>query len=167
MESWYAVNCKPRQESVAEENLHRQGFHVYLPRIQTVRRARGRWVDGVEALFPRYLFIRVDPERRSLSPVRSTRGANGLVRFGGCAVMVPDEVIAALQRRQDPETGVVPNDRTLFAAGETIRVVDGPLAGMDGVFCEQDGDMRAILLLELLGKLHRTSVDRCWIAKAA
>ena len=30
-ERWFAVCCKPRQEAVAEENLLRQGFRVYLP----------------------------------------------------------------------------------------------------------------------------------------
>lgn len=167
MENWYAVSCKPRQESVAEEHLRRQGFHVYLPRIQVVKRRRGRWVDGVEALFPRYLFIRTDPDLCNVAPVRSTRGVNGLVRFGSHLAMVPDDVIAALQERQDPESGALPNDRPLFRAGESVKLVDGPLAGLEGIFCEQDGDMRVILLLDLLGKSHRTNVDRCWIAKVA
>ena len=38
---WYAVCCKPRQEAVAEENLLRQDFHVYLPRIRIRQRRRG------------------------------------------------------------------------------------------------------------------------------
>ena len=80
---WYAVCCKPRQESVAEDNLLRQGFHVYLPRIRIRQRRRKQWLDAVEVLFPRYVFIRIDPLRRSTAAVRSTRGVVGLVRFGG------------------------------------------------------------------------------------
>ncbi len=83
IERWYAVSCKPRQEAVAEDNLLRQGFHVYLPRIRIRQRRRRQWIDAVEVLFPRYIFIRVDPLRRSTATVRSTRGALGLVRFGG------------------------------------------------------------------------------------
>ncbi len=30
---WLVVTCKPRQETIAQENLLRQGFTVYLPRI--------------------------------------------------------------------------------------------------------------------------------------
>lgn len=37
MERWFAVCCKPREELVAQENLLRQGFHVYLPQIQVKR----------------------------------------------------------------------------------------------------------------------------------
>ncbi|MCI0507213.1 MAG: transcription/translation regulatory transformer protein RfaH, partial [Gammaproteobacteria bacterium] len=34
MKYWYTVHTKPRQEAIAEENLLRQGFTVYLPRMQ-------------------------------------------------------------------------------------------------------------------------------------
>jgi len=40
-------------------------------------------LNTVEPLFPRYLFIRVDPARCSTAPVRSTRGVSGLVRHCG------------------------------------------------------------------------------------
>ena len=79
----------------------RQGFHVYLPRIQVRRHRRGQWIDAVESLFPRYLFIRIDPHRSNIAPVRSTRGVVGLVRFGGQPAVVPDEVIDAPARGKE------------------------------------------------------------------
>ena len=167
IERWYAVCCKPRQETVAEENLLRQGFHVYLPRISIRQRRRGQWLDAVEVLFPRYIFIRIDTLQRSTAPVRSTRGVVGLVRFGGQPAVVPDAVMDALLRREDSASGLHQDKRPLFAAGEAIKLVDGPLVGMEGVFTEQDGDKRVIVLLELLGKANKVRVDRDWIAKAA
>ena len=167
IERWYAVCCKPRQETVAEENLQRQGFHVYLPRIRIRHRRRGQWLDVVEALFPRYVFIRIDPAQRSTAPVRSTRGAVGLVRFGGQPAVVPDAVIEALLQREDAASGMHQDKRAQFSAGEAVKFVDGPLAGMEGVFTEQDGDKRVIVLMELLGKANKVKVDRDWIAKAA
>ncbi len=167
VERWYAVCCKPRQEAVAEENLLRQGFQVYLPRIRIRQRRRGQWLDAVEVLFPRYVFIRVDPLRRSMATVRSTRGAVGLVRFGGQAAVVPDAVMDALQEREDAASGLHQDDRPLFSAGETVKLVDGPLAGMEGIFTEQDGDKRVIVLLELLGKANKVTLSRDWVARAA
>jgi len=166
-ERWYAVTCKPRQEAVAEENLLRQGFHVYLPRIRIRQRRRGHWIDAVEVLFPRYIFIRIDPQRRSTATVRSTRGAVGMVRFGGQPAVVPDAVMNALKQREDAASGMHEDQRPLFSAGEAIKLVDGPLAGMEGVFTEQDGDKRVIVLLELLGKANKVTVSRDWIARAA
>ena len=167
IERWYAVCCKPRQETVAEENLLRQGFHVYLPRIRIRQRRRGQWLDAVEVLFPRYIFIRIDPLRRTTAPVRSTRGVIGLVRFGGQPAVVPDSVMEALLQREDSASGLHQDKRPLFSAGEAVKFVDGPLAGMEGVFTEQDGEKRVIVLLELLGKANKVKVDRDWIAKAA
>jgi len=166
-ERWYAVCCKPRQEAVAEENLLRQGFQVYLPRIRIRQRRRGQWLDAVEVLFPRYIFIRVDPQRRSTATVRSTRGVLGLVRFGGQPAVVPDEVMQALLRREDAASGLHQDRRPLFCPGEAVKLVDGPLSGMEAVFTQQDGEQRVILLLELLGKANRVSVNRDWIARAA
>ena len=166
-DSWYAVCCKPRQEAVAEENLLRQGFHVYLPRIRIRQRRRGQWLDAVEVLFPRYIFIRVDPLRRSMATVRSTRGVVGLVRFGGQPAVVPDAVMDALREREDAASGLHEDKRPLFSAGEAIKLVDGPLAGMEGVFTQKDGDKRVIVLLELLGKANKVTVSRDWIARAA
>ena len=166
-ECWYAVCCKPRQEAVAEENLLRQGFRVYLPRIRMRQRRRGQWLDAVEVLFPRYIFIRIDPLRHSTATIRSTRGAVGLVRFGGQPAVVPDTVMHALRQREDAASGLHEDKRPLFSAGEAIKLVDGPLAGMEGVFTQKDGDQRVIVLLELLGKANKVTVSRDWIARAA
>ena len=167
VEHWYAVCCKPRQETVAEENLLRQGYHVYLPRIRNTHRRRGQWVDKVEPLFPRYLFIRIDTILRSTAPVRSTRGVSGLVRQGGLPAVVPEQVIEAIMRRADADSGLHQDNRPLFCAGDTIRLVEGPLAGMEGVFNEEDGERRVIVLLELLGKTNKMKVNRDWVVSAA
>ena len=166
-EYWYVAWCKPRQEPVAEENLLRQGFRVYLPRIRARVRRRGQWLDSIEMLFPRYVFLRVDPERRSTATVRSTRGVVGLVRFGGEPAVVPDKVMEALFRHEDSVSRLHMDDRPLFTPGESVRLVGGPLAGVEGVFDEQDGDQRVFVLLDLLGKANRIRVSRDWVARAA
>ena len=99
--------------------------------------------------------------------MRSTRGAVGLVRFGGQPAVVPEAVMEALRQREDAETGLHQEERPLFRAGETVKLVDGPLIGMEGVFAEQDGEKRVIVLLELLGKANKVTVSRDWISQAA
>jgi len=166
MDYWYAVCCKPRQEVVAEENLLRQGYRVYLPRIQSTRRRRGQWVNAVEPLFPRYLFIRVDPIQRSTAQVRSIRGVVGMGRYGGQPAVVPEEVIDAIVQREDADSGLHQNNRPLFFAGESIRLAEGPLAGREGVFAKEAGEDRVIVLMELLGKTNKISVTRDWAVPA-
>lgn len=164
---WYVACCKPRQEVVAEENLLRQGFDVYLPRMKMARRRRGQWLDTIEVLFPRYIFICLNPLLRSTASVRSTRGVVDLVRFGGQPAKVPGSVIDALLRRANSDSGLHEDIRPLFNEGDLIRLVDGPLSGMEAVFAEQDGGKRVSVLLELLGKAHKVQVSRDWVAQAA
>jgi transcription antitermination factor NusG len=59
------------------------------------------------------------------------------------------------------------DSRAPFCAGEQVKLVDGPLVGMEGVFTQQDGDKRVIVLLDLLGKAHNLALSRDWIARAA
>lgn len=152
---------------MAEEHLRRQGFDVYLPRLMTRQRRNGAWREGVQALFPRYLFVRVDRLRQSVAPIRSTRGAVGLVRLGGEPAMVPDEVIEAIRARAEAETGLHADPARSFRRGVRVAVVEGPLAGLEGIFTSDDGEQRAVILMELLGKTHRVRVSRDWIAQAA
>lgn len=165
---WFAVFCKPRREAVAEENLLRQEYCVYFPRICVRQRQRGQWVDVIEALFPRYVFIRLDPLLRSTSTVRSTRGVVGLVRFGGLPAVVPDAAMDSLIRRAGANSGLHdPFESQRFDSGDPIRVVDGPLSGMEGVFAQRDGEKRVVVLLDLLGKANQIRVNRDWIVHAA
>ncbi|NIN33844.1 MAG: transcription/translation regulatory transformer protein RfaH, partial [Gammaproteobacteria bacterium] len=57
MKSWYLIHTKPRQEKLAEENLERQGYEIYLPMAEIRRKRRGRSVRVIDPMFPRYLFI--------------------------------------------------------------------------------------------------------------
>ena len=157
---WYLVYTKPRQESVAEENLQRQGFDIWLPRLRLSRRRRGRWVDAVEPLFPRYLFIRLQAGGDDFAPIRSTRGVSGLVRIGMEPAQVPDPVVQALQQAADPDSGLLNPEASPLAQGDLVEVLEGPFEGLRGVFQLQSGDERVVILLDVLGQANREKLSR-------
>ncbi len=158
MRHWFAVQCKPRQESLADENLQRQGYVTYLPRIRQRRLRRRQWVSSSEPLFPRYLFIHVDEAAQSLAPVRSTLGVSDLVRFGHLLRPVPEAVIDYL-RAAESETGERVEEEWPFGHGDSVEVLDGPLAGLEGVFQHPVAEARAMLLLDLLGRTTPVAVE--------
>ena len=159
MNYWFAVHTKPRQESVAEKHLLNQGFTTYLPKIRLRKQRRGKWARVVEPLFPRYLFIRCDPNVDSTAPVRSTRGAVGLVRIGSELRPVPDEVIAFLKQAEAQDEQLREDDSWPHRPGDRVQVLEGPFAGMEGIYQEPVADSRAVLLLELLGRVTPITVD--------
>ena len=144
--AWYVVHTKPRQEYRALENLQRQGYTCFLPTLQVEKLRRQRVHMVTEPMFSRYLFIQLDSTSQNWSPIRSTLGVSKLVSFGHEPAVVPHELIVAL--REVPVTKL----ERLFAPGDRIKVVNGPLQGIEGVYQAHDGETRAMVLVELLGQ---------------
>lgn len=154
---WYCVQTKPRAESTALEHLARQRFHCFLPRVRLIRLRGGRRSRVVEPLFPRYLFLQARPELESLAPVRSTRGVLGLVRFGGRIAEAPGVLIQRLIADADSE-GVILRPDNAPQPGDRVRIVEGLLQGLEGVYTQMAGEVRAVILLNFLGSAQRIVV---------
>ena len=151
--AWYLVQSKPRNETRALENLARQGYETYLPLMEVERLQHGRLLKKMEPLFPRYLFLHLEEGNDNWGPIRSTLGVAGLVRFGQAYAVVSDEVMDAVRERtQDIK-------KSLFESGDNVRVVSGPLLGLEGVFEIADGEQRSFVLLEFMQKQQRVSVS--------
>jgi len=157
---WYAVFTKPRSEARAEDNLRRQGFRCFLPWIQQARTRRTKRLVVAEPLFPRYLFVQLDPDWQSIAPIRSTLGVTSLVRFGGELAVVPEPVIATLLAKTDSVNGVVSLKPPCFTPGDEVMLLDGPLAGIRGIFQAASGEERVSIMLDLLGREVKVTVSR-------
>ena len=153
---WYAVATKARDEAVAKANLEHQDYQVFLPTISLKKRRRGRWVPVAEPLFPGYLFVLLVLGADDPAPIRSTMGCIGLVRFGQTYTPVPLSLIAALKGISEGEL-----DTPLpFNGGDKVRLIAGPFAGIEAIFDMPRGEDRAQVLLELLGKVQRLTVNQ-------
>lgn len=161
---WFAVLTKPRAEALAREHLARQGFECRLPRTRRLLRRADGMREIVEPLFPRYLFIRADPEAQDLGRVRSTRGVTALVRRGVEPARVPEPVIAALDARVDAGDGYVRLDPPALERGTAVRVTQGPFAGMDAVFQARTARDRVALLVRVLGEACAVDVPEAHLA---
>lgn len=40
-----------------------------------------------------------------------------------------------------------------------MKIVSGPLRGLEGIYQQPDGELRAMVLIELLNKQHRIITD--------
>lgn len=156
--NWYLIQTKPRQEARAEEHLLRQQYECFRPlqaRTPAATRASRRVVE--EDLFPGYLFIRLDCND-SWYPIRSTRGVSRIVAFGGMPCPVPDSLIGHIRQRMTQPQTLAPAAHP-FAQGETVRVRTGD-SELQAIFLCEDGDERAVILLNLLQREQRISLPR-------
>jgi transcriptional antiterminator RfaH len=161
---WYVVHTKPRQETVALENLKRQGYTCYLPTMR-VKKPRGcKLIESEEPMFPRYLFISIDSDFRGKgwSPIRSTRGVHEMVRFGADPTQIHVDLLNAIfarerEQRRHPEQPFKPGDR--------VRVVDGPLAGIESLYEAETGEERSMILLKLLNRPVKVQIATAQLRK--
>ena len=155
---WYVIYTKPRQEQRALLNLERQGYECYLPLIPA-EKLRCSVVSVVqEPLFARYLFIQlgVGQSAQSWAPIRSTQGVSRLVTFGAEPAKVNPELIETL-RTHTKTLGDEPARR--FNPGDRVQIKEGPFAGLQAVYQMTDGERRAMVLIEILGKLSKLTFE--------
>ncbi len=152
MTPWCAVQTHARAEDKAAFHLRRQGYTVFLPKHMK-RRKHARRIDWVPSpLFPRYLFVAMDPAQGRWWSIRSTVGVSNLVSFGGRPAAVPENIIAEIMARQDEKGLVKAYTGCPFKAGDRVKIVDGPLSDLEGLFHCVTDEERVTVLLNLMGR---------------
>ena len=155
---WYLIQTKPRQDARAEQNLVRQQYTCFVPLVPPAPSASGlrRRVVAQEYLFPGYLFIRLSSVE-NWYPIRSTRGVNRVVAFGGQPCRVSDALIEHIRQRVEQPLGATTSGT--FAQGDTVMIRAGGTE-LQAIFLSEDGDERAVILLNLLQREQRISLPR-------
>jgi transcriptional antiterminator RfaH len=127
MAYWACAQLAPSRERLALHCLQQvAGFEVYAPRIKAPRGARSR---NPRLLFPGYVFVLIVLQWHA---AMRTPGVVRLVLDGGIPARVPDNVIAELRARERNGLLQLPEPRR-FRAGERVRVIHGPLVGLEGL----------------------------------
>ena len=161
---WYLIHTKPRQENIALENLQQQGYTCYLPLLNVEKIRRGKLAIVLEALFPRYLFIQLDTalSSQTWTPIRSTKGVNRLVAFGGQPTKVDEVLVSVLKRAEENQPERL---QKMFAVGDKVQLIQGAFAGLEGIYQMADGESRAMVLIEILSKSVRIAVEPAELRK--
>lgn len=155
---WYLVYCRSRQEERAKLHLCNQGFETYLPRVFAERVCRGKRQHSEIALFPNYLFVKVDTKTGDFYKVRSTRGVSDFVRVGGKPAQVSSDLIKTLALNEER----LEKARALDCGprpGQKIRLLSGPFKGLNAVYKMPDGAERIKVVIDILSNRTLTSVS--------
>lgn len=156
---WFVVYTKARQEQVAVENLARQGFEAYCPSIAITKRRKGQLASIIEPFFPRYIFLNFDLVSDNWAPLRSTRGVANLVKFGGIPQQVPESLVTALKDNENSDNLQIVAEKT-WKKGDSVEIEQGPFAGYRCLFESERSADRVSVLLDIVGKPTRTTLQR-------
>jgi transcription antitermination factor NusG len=161
---WLVVRTKPRQERIATAHLWQRGVEPYLPLFLEPPWHR-RAPKGPVPLFTSYLFVHCTPADQ-LSAVRFCPGVQGPVVFDQRLAIVDQEVIEALRLREDDRGYILPEEQHLaMMAGQKVRIMAGPLKGLEGVFKGYlKGRQRVQLFMEFLRARNLVEVEASAVA---
>ena len=102
----------------------------------------------------------------SLNKVRLTRGVHSVVNFGGQPYPVDDEVIEIIKSGVGDD-GLF-DIKEKFAAGDKVKIKEGPLREMVGIFeREVKANERVMILLTTITYQGRLEIEKGLIEKAA
>lgn len=156
---WYALHVQSRHERVVSTIAKGKGYEEFLPVYQSRRRWSDRFKSVECALFPGYVFCRLDPRYRL--PLLTIPGVLRFVGVGNAPAPIDDEEIAAI--RATTSSGLQAEPWPFLAAGQRVRLQEGPLAGMEGLLVEVRKRYRVVVSVTLLQRSVAVEIEREWV----
>ncbi len=150
---WWVAHTKPRQEKALAWDIWRLGQAYFLPMYDVTRQSRGRkWVSKL-VLFPGYLFLCCDEDRR-VKALQTGRIA-GLIEVVDQKQMISE--LSAVKRLIETRLAVDPYPA--LKEGTLCRVRSGPLAGLEGRVDRRKNPTRFVIQVSILGQGAAVEID--------
>ncbi|AZK43818.1 MULTISPECIES: transcription termination/antitermination protein NusG [Erysipelothrix] len=156
---WYVVNTYSGHENRVKENLERRVesmgiedalFRILVAEEKEIEYKNGKKVEKLRNLFPGYLFVEMIMTDEAWYIVRNTPGVTGFIgSSGGGAKPFPvsDEEIESILRRMGmSDQKLIVN----FKEGDTVRILSGPFAGIEGTVDSMNDDSQTAMILTIL-----------------
>nr|WP_304363678.1 transcription termination/antitermination NusG family protein [Jiella sp. LLJ827] len=170
---WFAVRTNPRCEMMAFDGLERMGFEPWMPLCR--RHVRRRYTKSrrtvLRPVLTGYLFVRMPVDKQGFTMAKSVNGVREVLGLKERGLKpLPGEEVE--RYRHFAESGVFDEARAkahwrrnadhsgeVYTAGDSVRVKDGPYAGMKVVFGGYTSRQSAKIMLELFGMLRPVEID--------
>ena len=150
--TWYVLHVKPRTEKRVDDFLSCLRVFHCLPLVRKETKVQRRRVVRYLPVFPGYVFTRLSPDER-----RRVLDTKQVVRT--IAVSEPRKMIHQL-RQVEHASRLLADLRVIetFAAGECVKVVSGPLRGLEGQVVRRGSATSLVLSVDILGRALEASV---------
>ncbi len=158
-EEWFAVTVDPKLTQPTLVTLGQKGYDAFTPFQTVVRKWRDRTSEALVPAFPGYIFVRLDVRFRL--PVLTTPGVRALVGYGKQPVAIREEEIEAIRRVMKSK---LPAEAFPFPqTGDAVRLVAGPLAGLEGVLVSRTKLNRVLIRVTLIQQALAVDVESDWV----
>lgn len=159
---WYAIHTRSRHEKTVAEELWQKEIEVFLPLRDVVSKWKDRKKLVQFPLFPGYLFARVCIQKRKLD-ILKVPSVVRVIGFNNEAAPIPDEQISAVKTLVFSELPYDPFPD--LATGDRVRVIRGPLRGLEGILVEKKNNFRFVISVDLIQQAVACEIDSADVEK--
>lgn len=165
--AWYAVWLRSNYERAVTDQLTAKGFETFLPDVRTWSRRLGTRREVRVPMFPGYLFVHATLDKRRYVDLLGVAGVVRVLEDGWTRLTpVPDIEIEALQQIVAADVPLLPCAH--LPRGARVRVLDGPLAGVEGEFVhDRPSRGRLLVSVEMLGRRIAVEMDAAGVEACA
>lgn len=130
------------------------GIECYLPVQSEIR----QWSDRrkrVDCLvIPMMIFVHVTPQERPLPLSQQAVSRYMVLRGESTPAVIPDEQMDRFRFMLDYSPEAVEMCSAPLAPGDAVKVIKGPLAGLEGELITVNGKSKVAVRLDMLGCAH-------------
>ena len=169
---WYAIhtysgyednvarNLKQRIESLGYED---KIFNVLVPKEKKIKIKGGKRETYEEKVYPGYVLVEMVVSDDSWYIVRNTPNVTGFIGAGVIPTPLSQDEVDMLMKRMGVEE---PKYKLDIAAGDSVKITDGPFKDMDGRVAEVDEARgRVKVLVSMFGRETPVELDFLQIKK--
>jgi transcriptional antiterminator RfaH len=155
---WYVAQIKPNSYHSAAQNLERQGFETFLPKMEITQRQKNKFIVNNVYVFPGYIFVCFDPDIISWTKINSTYGVLKVLAFNKKPSEIPSNLIKDLKIRYEINSNPTRNET--LKQGDSIKFFAGPFADLFAKVESVDENNRIWVLLEAMGGYRKLKLQK-------
>jgi len=155
---WYALFVRTGEEEHVRLHLERvlsdREMRILIPKRKIIERRGGRNCEKIKTLLPGYVLIKADMSQELYYELKTVPNLIRVLRDESEPVEVLEREIAVILALTD--NGDVIDFSSVYKEGNAIRVVDGPLKGLEGIIESYDHRKKRIKIrLDFMGRTRR------------
>lgn len=157
VENWAVIHTHSRCEKVVAGFLADKNVKYYLPLYKKRRRYGKHIRESMLPLFPGYLFYDFDGISKSL--IYKTHKVANIIEAKDKAQLKRE--LENISRALD--SGELFEKSDFEVPGKRVRVVGGPLEGVEGEFVKRKNKTKLVIKIHILGMAVETDIDEAYV----
>ena len=155
---WFIVQIKPNSYNSAIQNLERQGFDTFLPKMQITQRQKQKFIIKDVYVFPGYMFVCFDPSIISCTRINSTYGVSKILAFNKKPAEISYNLILSLKNNYEKTDSLMSKES--LKKGDTIKFNSGPFLDLIARIENVDSANRIWVFLDIMGGYKKLKIEQ-------